>query len=470
MNDTAGLSATAPQSPVLIMTLRRAAAFAQQRSHRYVTLEHLLLALMDDQDAVLLLRDVNADIESLRARAADVVNRFLSTLYAPGNTDLRPSYKLDRILQIATSGAGKSYAEVDGAFVVAALTTESDSVAAGLLRQYGLGVSQAMGWIYANRSKRKHAPYREAPAPDAPSSSRAASPRSFSEPKLEDMLSNSRQMHDRQDRGLKDVNKPAPAPARHVPPASLRPEQRHNGQVKSQPQSETPFNVAAFAPVMQPSPPPRYARKLSNALDNVRPATSPEQPQPVSAARALVVSKASGKLTENIPRKMRKGGAALIEVRISREETVALFQDLQGQSAADAHDVIVTRAMTVTLKAPDGGFTIETVSAETQWIFDRPSFLETERFGRWRWTLTPTASGARRLQLVASARSIDDNGMSGDVVMPDQTIEVRVRANYGRGFRKLLLWIFLLITGAVLGETALRFGPQIIQAVGRSMR
>ena len=48
--------------------------------------------------------------------------------------------------------------------------------------------------------------------------------------------------------------------------------------------------------------------------------------------------------------------------------------------------------------------------------------------------------------------------MSGDVVMPDQTIEVRVRANYGRGFRKLLLWIFLLITGAVLGETALRFG------------
>lgn len=466
MNDTAGLSAAAPQSPVLTMTLRRAAAFAQQRSHRYVTLEHLLLALMDDQDAALLLRDVNADIESLRARAADVVNRFLSTLYAPGNTDLRPSYKLDRILQVATSDAGKSYGEVDGAFVIAALTTESDSVAAGLLRQYGLGVSQAMGWIYANRSKRKHATYREAPAPNAASAAPNAPPPC--EPKLEDMLSNSRQMHDREDRGFREVNKPAPA--RHAPPSSLRPEQRHNGQIKSQPQSETPFNVAAFAPVVQPSPPPRYERKLSNALDNVRPATSPEQPQPVSAARALVVSKASGKLTENIPRKMRKGGVVLTEVRISREETVALFRNLQGQSAADAHDVIVTRAMTVTLKAPDGGFTIETVSAETQWIFDRPSFLETERFGRWRWTVTPTASGARRLQLVASARSIDENGMSGDVVMPDQTIEVRVRANYGRGFRKLLLWIFLLITGAVLGETALRFGPQIVQAVGRSMR
>lgn len=477
MNDASGLTSAAPQSPVLAMTLRRAAAYAQQRSHRYVTLEHLLLALMDDQDAVLVLRSVNTDIEPLRARAADVVNRFLSTLYAPGNTDLRPSYKLDRILQVAASDAGKSYGEVDGAFVVAALTAESDSVAAGLLRQHGLGTSQATGWIYVNRNQRKPSLYREAPTPSA-TASRAAASRPSGEHKLEDLLAAPRQMHHRDDRGLKDINKPAATLDRHALEAPHHSEPSHNGQIKGASPSRDTFNVAAFAPAKHPVSPPRYERKLSVALENARPDTFQAQTQPppqtqaqtANTARALVVSKTSGKLTENIPRKMRKGKPALVEVRISREETIALFRNFRGQGAADAHDMIVTRAMTVTLKAPDSGFTIETASPETQWIFDRPSFLETERFGRWRWNVTPTASGKRSLKLVASARSIDDNGMSGDVVMPDQIIEVRVGGNYWRGFRKLLLWVFLLIAGAVLGETSLRFGPQIVQAVGRSMR
>ncbi len=464
MNDASGLTAAAPQSPVLAMTLRRAAAYAQQRSHRYVTLEHLVLALTDDQDAILVLRSVNPDIEPLRTRAGDVVNRFLSTLYTPGNTELRPSYKLDRILQVAASDAAKSpYGEVDGAFVIAALTAESDSVAAGLLRQHGLGFSQAMGWIYTNRSGRRPAPAHQsrpreaAPQPrSAPDSrrppvnhSRADAPHARpdgrgNEPKLEDMLSSARQMLEREERGP-------------------RPNGASQGQYSgAAPPTENSFNAIAFAPASQPGAAPRRERTLSAALENVRPAVAPAPPPKSSNARALVVSKSSGKLSENVPRKMRKGAATPVEVRISREETMALFRNFQGKGAQDTPDVIITRAMTVTLKAPDGGFIIETQSPETQWIFDRPSFLETERFGRWRWTVTPSVSGKRRLQLVASARSIDDNGMADDMVTPDQVIEVRVRGNYGRGFRKLLLWIFLIITGGVLAETALRFGPFLL--------
>ena len=62
MNDHSAGHAELPRSAYLDHTLRRAWNAAQQRSHRYVTLEHLLLALLDDPDATELLQAVDADI------------------------------------------------------------------------------------------------------------------------------------------------------------------------------------------------------------------------------------------------------------------------------------------------------------------------------------------------------------------------------------------------------------------------
>ena len=80
----------------LANTIGRAISAAEQRSHRYVTLEHLLLALLDDPDAQALLEGARADMRGLRSAAAETVNHNLATLYTPGEFDLRASYKVER--------------------------------------------------------------------------------------------------------------------------------------------------------------------------------------------------------------------------------------------------------------------------------------------------------------------------------------------------------------------------------------
>ena len=75
-----------------------------------------------------------------------------------------------------------------------------------------------------------------------------------------------------------------------------------------------------------------------------------------------------GQLVENIPRSMRVAVPAMIEVRIARGDVQALAEGLQGGGAAYQHEVMITKAMSVRLRAPDGGFFVETASPETQWI------------------------------------------------------------------------------------------------------
>ena len=65
---------------------------------------------------------------------------------------------------------------------------------------------------------------------------------------------------------------------------------------------------------------------------------------------------------------MRVAVPLMIEVRIARADVQALAEGLQGGGAAYQHEVTVTKAMSVRLRAPDGGFFIETASPETQWI------------------------------------------------------------------------------------------------------
>jgi hypothetical protein len=163
-----------------------------------------------------------------------------------------------------------------------------------------------------------------------------------------------------------------------------------------------------------------------------------------------------GKLVENIPRRMRAAVAESVEVRISREETQVLARGMDGRAEPVRHDLMVTQTMSVALRAPDGGFTIEPLSPETQWIFDRPETAEeAETYGRWRWVVTPHERGQRRLQVVVAARSIDQHGMVADTPLPDQVITIRVRTNYLRSLSRGLQWIALMLIGGVLTELAL---------------
>ena len=163
----------------------------------------------------------------------------------------------------------------------------------------------------------------------------------------------------------------------------------------------------------------------------------------------------AGKLAENIPRRMRAHISMPVEVRVSREETETFLSGFDGDTELFRHNIAVTQAMSVMLRAPDGGFVIENLGPETQWIFTSPGFESKEPFGRWLWSVTPTETGKRRLQLGVAARSVDENGLAGDTALPEQVITVEVRANFTRSAVQALKWVALMALGGVITEGTL---------------
>jgi hypothetical protein len=172
----------------------------------------------------------------------------------------------------------------------------------------------------------------------------------------------------------------------------------------------------------------------------------------------------SGQLVENIPRRMRIGIPVVVEARVAKADVKALAEGLQGGGAAYRHEVVVTKAMSVRLRAPDGGFWIETRSPETQWI-ENVLGLSSDDYASWRWTVTARERGRKQLQLIVSARTVGADGLTAETALPDQVIDVRVGINYGRTMGKWVGWVAAAVIGGVLarfGEGAFEQGREII--------
>jgi hypothetical protein len=160
-----------------------------------------------------------------------------------------------------------------------------------------------------------------------------------------------------------------------------------------------------------------------------------------------------GRLIENLPRTMRVGKPRTGEVRIAKASVRALGESLQSGGTAYPHDAVITKAISVRLRAPEGGFCIEIVSPETQWIDGTVDPL-TDDFASWRWTVTAQRRGRLRLQLVISARTVGADGLATETALQDQIVEVRVRTNYGHVAARWGGWIAAAMVGGVLA----RFG------------
>ena len=65
----------------LEQALHRALALANERSHEYATLEHLLLALMDDKDAAAVMRACGVDLDVLRRSLENYIDNELSLIH-----------------------------------------------------------------------------------------------------------------------------------------------------------------------------------------------------------------------------------------------------------------------------------------------------------------------------------------------------------------------------------------------------
>jgi len=135
-------------SPNLEQTLHRALAFANDRRHDYATLEHLLLALVDDQDAIAVMRACNLDVERLRRDLTDYVDNQLGNIVGGRNNEAKPTAGFQRVLQraaIHVQSSGRE--EVTGANILVALFSERESHAVFFLQEQEMSRLDAVNYI-----------------------------------------------------------------------------------------------------------------------------------------------------------------------------------------------------------------------------------------------------------------------------------------------------------------------------------
>ena len=162
---------------------------------------------------------------------------------------------------------------------------------------------------------------------------------------------------------------------------------------------------------------------------------------------------------------MRVGTSERVEVRIAKAHVKAIAQGLEGGGAAWHHDVTVTQAMSVRLRAPDGGFFIETASPETQWVENQLGLMSGDDVASWRFLVTPQKRGKARLQIIVSARTVGGDGLAAETALPDQVIEVKVRTNYKRVLLRWTGWLLAAIAGgafAKFGEGAFEMARALV--------
>jgi ATP-dependent Clp protease ATP-binding subunit ClpA len=132
----------------LEQTLHRALAHANERRHEYATLEHLLLALTEDTDAVAVLRACDVDLERLRGDLGDYVDNELASLITAQAGDAKPTAGFQRVLQraaIHVQSSGRE--EVTGANVLVAMFSERESNAVYFLQEQEMSRLDAVNYI-----------------------------------------------------------------------------------------------------------------------------------------------------------------------------------------------------------------------------------------------------------------------------------------------------------------------------------
>ena len=468
-----------PKSRALGATLARAHDLTRAQAHPSVTLEHLMQALIEDPDASTVLLACNLDL--LRLNGA--VSAHLQHLPAGAGGMPDASQAVVMILEYAVAAARQSGRnEVNGAIVLAAIVGEGNNVAAKLLQEQGLTFEDAVRAL-----KRASAPPRPAAGPgEAPPAARepvrevaapvsapvAAAPVAMDQ----DPITTAR-------RRVEAIRTGQPMPGAGPHPAA-----HPAAMATGAPQATMPPSQADWAPqpIQQPPParPPRMpppvppisappSRPHANnggggnqALAPWTDANSNAHSSAGEAPTATVIPFPAGRidpdrLADKLPQRMRARAPTTVEVRIARSAVFATAAVLGA-----APEAALTRALSVRLKAPSGGFHVENASPETQWFDTRASQRDDDEV-RWRWVVTPHASGHKPLQLALSMRTIASDGVMLETVLPEQSVSVRVSPQYGPAFRAFGGWAVAALAGALLALLSSGAWPVVIGAIGR---
>ena len=139
----------------LEQALHRAIHLASERHHEYATLEHLLLALLDDPDAAQVMKACNVETDPLRHALQKYVDEELLTLVIEDGEDAKPTTGFQRVVQRAVlhvQNSGRD--EVTGANVLVALFTERESHAVYFLQEQNMTRLDAVSYISHGIAKR----------------------------------------------------------------------------------------------------------------------------------------------------------------------------------------------------------------------------------------------------------------------------------------------------------------------------
>ena len=151
----------------LEVSLHMAFVDARQKRHEFITVEHLLLALLDNPTAAEVMRAVGANIDDLRKNLAQFITEHTPTVAGTDDVDTQPTLGFQRVIQraimhVQSSSNGKK--EVTGANVLVAIFGEKDSHAVYYLHQQGITRLDVVNFISHGITKQTAEPKEKAAA------------------------------------------------------------------------------------------------------------------------------------------------------------------------------------------------------------------------------------------------------------------------------------------------------------------
>jgi ATP-dependent Clp protease ATP-binding subunit ClpA len=133
-------------------------AFVEARSarHEFITVEHLLLSLLDNAAAIEVLKACSADMDELRNQLRKFVTDNTPVIPAGSDVDTQPTLGFQRVIQRAimhVSAGGASKKPVTGANVLVAIFGEKESHAVFYLQQQGISRLDVVNFLSHGISK-----------------------------------------------------------------------------------------------------------------------------------------------------------------------------------------------------------------------------------------------------------------------------------------------------------------------------
>ncbi|MEL6753150.1 MAG: Clp protease N-terminal domain-containing protein, partial [Pseudomonadota bacterium] len=152
-------------TPSLETALENALTFASERDHEYATLEHLLLALVDDEDAAEVMAACKVDLGKLGEDLTHYLDAELSSLIAEENEGrVQPTAAFQRVVQRAilhVESSGRD--EVTGANVLISIFSERESHAAFFLQEQDMTRYDAVNYVSHGVAKKPGASRSQTP-------------------------------------------------------------------------------------------------------------------------------------------------------------------------------------------------------------------------------------------------------------------------------------------------------------------